>query len=305
VRDDKAQPEADLSERQATVLFADLSGSAELCEALGDAAALETIAGCLRMASEATAGAGGRVVKTIGHGLMAIFGSADAAATAAAEAQGRVSATPELGGVRLGLRIGLHHGAVLQQGDDVFGDTVNLAARLLALAKKGEIITSEATVGLLSPGFRAMARNLHAISVKGKSDEVDLAELLWRSDATTTIGASPQAAPKPAAATRLRLRYRGREILRRRAEDSIGLGRDTASGLVVDDEMASRSHCTIERRQDQFVLRDHSTNGTYVTHEGDTERLLRREELVLGKHGWIALGQPRESAPEVVEFFCD
>jgi adenylate cyclase len=293
-----------VSERQATVLFADLGGATELCEAVGDAAALETIAGCLRAASQATASAGGRVVKTLGHGFMAVFSSPDAAATAAAESQGRVDTTPEVGGMRLGMRIGFHHGAVLQQGDDVFGDTVNLAARLLALAKKGEIITSVSTASLLSPGFRAMVRNLHAITVKGKSDEVDLAELVWRSDALTTIGAAPRAAPKPGA-TRMRLRYRDQEIQRRRAGDSIGIGRDTASGLVIDAEMASRNHCTIERRQDSFVLKDHSTNGTYVTHEGDSERLLRREELVLGKHGWIAFGQPRESAPDVVEFFCE
>jgi adenylate cyclase len=292
-----------LSERQATVLFADLGSGTELHGILGDAAAQEAIAGCLRTASQATAAAGGRVVKTLGHGFMAIFGSPDAAATAAAETQGHLDAAPEVGGVRLGMRIGFHHGAVLQQGDDVFGDTVNLAARLVTLAKKGEIITSMSTAGLLSPGFRAMVRNLHAISVKGKSDDVDLAELVWRSDAQLTVGAA-RAAPKPAAG-RLRLRYRDRELQRRRAGDAISIGRDTACGLVIDDEMASRNHCTIERRQDKFVLKDHSTNGTYVTHEGDRERLLRREELVLGTHGWIAFGQPRESAPHVVEFFCE
>jgi len=293
-----------LSERQATVLFADLGGSSELCEAVGDAAGLETIAECIRTATRATESAGGRVLKTLGHGFLAIFGSPDAAATAAAETQGGMDTTPEIGGVRLGMRIGFHHGAVLQQGNDVFGDTVNLSARFLALAKKGEIITSVSTASLLSPGFRAMVRNLHAITVKGKSDEVDLAELLWRSDARTTIGAAPRSAPKPGTA-RLRLKYRDRELLRRRAGDAVSMGRDSTSGLVIDDEMASRSHCTIEQRQGQFVLRDHSTNGTFVTHEGDTERLLRREELVLGKHGWIAFGQPRETAPEVVEFFCD
>jgi len=293
-----------LSERQATVLFADLGGSTELCQAVGDAAGLETIAGCLRAATQAAESAGGRVLKSLGHGFLAIFGSPDAAATAAAETQGRLDLTPEVGGVRLGMRIGFHHGVVLQQGDDVFGDTVNLSARLLALAKKGEIITSMPTARLLSPGLRAMVRNLHAITVKGKSDEVDLAELVWRSDARTTIGAAPRATSKPGAAT-LHLRYRGREVLRRRAGDAVSIGRDPASGLVIDDEMASRNHCTIEQRQDTFVLRDHSTNGTYVTHEGDSERLLRREELVLGKHGWIAFGQPRESAPQVAEFFCE
>jgi hypothetical protein len=72
---------------------------------------------------------------------------------------------------------------------------------------------------------------------------------------------------------------------------------------VIDDDMASRQHCTVERRGDKYVLKDHSTNGTYVTLEGDTEIFLQREELTLPKHGWIAFGQPRVGA-EVVEFFC-
>jgi adenylate cyclase len=69
--------------------------------------------------------------------------------------------------------------------------------------------------------------------------------------------------------------------------------------------MASRRHCTIERRKDKWVLKDHSTNGTFVTLEGDSELTLRREELVLRKHGWIAFGQSRAGTQEVVEFFID
>jgi adenylate cyclase len=69
--------------------------------------------------------------------------------------------------------------------------------------------------------------------------------------------------------------------------------------------MASRQHCTIERRQDLFVLRDHSTNGTYVTIEGDAEMAVRRSEVSLRKHGWVSFGQPRAPGVEAVEFFVD
>jgi len=93
--------------------------------------------------------------------------------------------------------------------------------------------------------------------------------------------------------------------VRRRDNDSVSIGRDAESGLVIDDEMASRNHCSIERRQDKFWLKDHSTNGTYVTFEGDAEILLQREEVTLRKHGWIAFGHPRDPKVEVVEFFCD
>jgi class 3 adenylate cyclase len=293
-----------MKERHATVLFADVSESTKLYETAGDAKALEAISGCLAAARTATEAAGGRVVKTIGDEVMALFPQPDAAASAAAEIQTRVERLPEVAGAKLGVRIGFHCGPVLQQDDDVFGDTVNMAARLVAQAQKGEIITSEETASMLGPIFRSMVRNLYSITVKGKADEVGLAELVWRRDADATVYAGVRSKPRVAVGT-LRLLYRGREIVRRRDADSVTVGRDPASGLVVDDEMASRNHCTIERRQDKFWLKDHSTNGTYITFEDDAELLLQREELTLRRHGWIAFGQPRGPGVEVAEFFCD
>ena len=291
-----------MGERQATVLFADVSGSTKLYETAGDAAALEGISGCLAALRQATEGAGGRVVKTIGDEIMAVFARPDAAAVAAAEMQGKIDALPEVAGTKLGVRIGFHHGPVLQQEDDLFGDTVNLAARLAEQAKKFEIITSAETAAQLGPIFRRQVRTLHSIPVKGKSEEVAIAELVWRADANATVYAgSYRMRALPGA---LRLKYKGREALRRRGEDSITLGRDAACGLVIEDDKASRQHCTIEHRQEKFVLKDHSTNGTYVTFEDGSEVLLLREELTLRKRGWIACGQPRAKT-EAVEFFCD
>jgi adenylate cyclase len=289
--------------RRGTVLFADVSGSTQLYEVAGDAAGLEAVSACLAAARHATEASGGRVVKTIGDEVMGIFPGPDAAAHAAAEMQSKIDALPQVAGIKLGVRIGFHHGPVLQRDDDVFGDTVNLAARLVAQAKKGEIILSTDTASQLGPVFRSMVRDLHAITVKGKSEEVGLAELVWKRDADTTVFA--RTAPRVRIVKALRLKYRGAEVARRRDTDSVTIGRDTANGLVVEDEMASRQHCTIERRQDLFVLRDHSTNGTYVTMEGDAEMALHRSEVNLRKHGWIAFGRPRDLGGDVVEFFVD
>ena len=54
--------------------------------------------------------------------------------------------------------------------------------------------------------------------------------------------------------------------------------------------MASRVHCKIEYRRGQFFLIDQSTNGTYVTVEGDAEIMLKREQLLLRGRGVICLG---------------
>ena len=293
-----------MAERVATVLFADVSGSTKLYETAGDAIALEAITGCLEAARHVTEACGGRVIKTIGDEVMSVFPNPDAAAAAAADIQSRIDTLPEVAGTKLGIRIGFHHGPLLQRDDDVFGDTVNLAARLVAQAKKDEIILSSETAAQLGPVYRSLIRELHTITVKGKTEEVGLAELIWKRDMDATVyaGSRPRARSRSGS---LRLRYHDQEVVRRRDGDSITVGRDSANGLVVDDDMASRQHCTIERRQDLFVLRDHSTNGTYVTIEGDAEHLVRRSEISLRKHGWIAFGRPRTPDVEVVEFFCD
>jgi adenylate cyclase len=293
-----------MSDRLGTVLFADVSGSTSLYETAGDDAALEAVSACLAEARAATEASGGRVVKTMGDEIMSIFPEPDSAANAASDIQARIEALPEVAGKKLGVRVGFHHGPVLQRDDDIFGDTVNLAARLVAQAKKGEIILSADTADLLGPVFRTMVRELHAITVKGKAEEIGLAELVWKRDPEATVFTAVRNRGR-ISRNALRLRYRGREVARRRDSDSIQVGRDASSGLVVHDEMASRQHCTIERHQEHFVLRDHSTNGTYVTVEGDAEIAVRRSEFHLRKRGWISFGQPRAAGVEVVEFFID
>jgi adenylate cyclase len=287
------------------VLFADVSESTKLYETAGDAAAHAAISKCVAVMRRAAEASGGRVVKTVGDEVLAIFRLPDAAAAAAAEIQGAIDNLPIESGTKLGVRIGFHAGPVIQQDSDVFGDTVNLAARLVATAVKGQIITSADTARLLNPMIRSSMRELYKIQVKGKAEEVGLCEMQWRrDDEETTVFATGR--PKPRApATVLRLKYHEKDITRRRDNDSIDLGRDPECGLAIADHMASRRHCTIERRSDKWILKDHSTNGTFVTLEGDTELLLQREELTLRKHGWICCGQSRAGTKEVVEFFVD
>jgi adenylate cyclase len=288
--------------RDTAVLFADVAGSTKLYETVGDAAALQAVEGCLGVLRRATESAGGRVVKTIGDEIMALFHTADAAASAAAEMHSSVAQLPAVGETSMAVRIGFHFGPVMQRDGDVFGDTVNLASRLVEQAGRGQIITSRETMEMLGPLFRRLTRRLYSIQVKGRASEVELCELLWSQDADRTQLSTEPPRPKTVA---LRLRYRGAERSLRRNPDSLVLGRDPQAGMVIADNMASRRHCTIERRQDKYVLADHSSNGTYVTVEGDAEIVLRREELVLRKHGWIAFGQPRAGTEEVVEYFCD
>jgi len=290
--------------RQTTVLFADVTGSTKLYEAAGDALAAEAIGRCLeklRVSAEAT---GGRVVKTMGDSVMALFSSPDAAASAAARMQVAIEALPQVGDIKLGLRIGFHAGPVIQRDDDFYGDTVNVAYRLHEQAKRGQVLTSDDTASLLPQLLRNSTRLLYSVPVKGKAEDVALCELVWRQSPDITDLATTLSVLRIPLG-RLRLKYLGRDIARRRGSDSLLIGRDAGCDLVVADTKASRQHCTIERRQDRFLLRDHSTNGTFVTVVDEMEVMLQREEFPLRKHGWIAFGQPRAGTSDIVEYFCE
>src|SRR5687767_10337706 len=122
---------------EAAVLFADVSGSTKLYETAGNAIAHAAVETCISLMKQKTQGAKGRVVKTIGDEVMSAFPSADAAADAAIEMQLAISELPPVGNTTLGIRIGFNFGPVVERDGDVFGDAVNLAARLAAVATKG------------------------------------------------------------------------------------------------------------------------------------------------------------------------
>jgi len=285
------------------ILFSDVSGSTSLYEILGDERAFALIGSCLKSMSACTTEAGGRVVKTIGDSVMAVFPTADAAAIAATEMQAAAEKLGDAGGTRVGLRIGFNFGPVVEKDGDVFGDAVNLAARVCDLASKGQIITVRETAKLLSRPFWPSLRELYKIPVKGKEEEVELLEVMWGSavEDRTAVAAPPS---HDYANQVLNLSLHDMRLSVGRERRKVTFGRDHEADFSIQERMVSRAHAMIERRRDKFILIDHSSNGTYVTVDGEPEALLRREEFVLRSHGWISFGQSRATSAEVVEFNC-
>ena len=233
---------------------------------------------------------------------MAVFGHADGAAQAAAAMQARIAAQPQSDAPRLAIRVGFHFGPAIETQNDVFGDSVNVAARLVGVAHASQVITSAATAALLSPWLRARTRELTALTVKGKQLDMTLYELLWQdsTDELTTLSTRIVAPP-----ARLWVRHGEREIVLGEAQATLSLGRDAQNDVVIADRMASRMHAHIERRRDRFVLVDHSSNGTFLTIEGEPEIPLRREEFVLRGRGSVSFGHAHATDPrETVEFAC-
>ncbi|MGH7091927.1 MAG: DUF5939 domain-containing protein, partial [Stellaceae bacterium] len=134
-----------------TFLFTDLKSSTALYERVGDLAAYDLVRAHFHLLYDIVAGEHGAVVKTIGDSVMATFTTPDRAVAAALrmrEAMERLNG--ERGGDDLLLKIGIHEGpclaVMLNDHQDYFGSTVNIAARVQGLAEGRAIFASEPVV---------------------------------------------------------------------------------------------------------------------------------------------------------------
>ena len=127
----------------ATILFTDIVDSTRRAAELGDAAWRRLLEQHNELVREQVAETGGRVVKSLGDGVLAVFAGP---ARAIACAQGLVSGVAELG---LILRAGVHTGECEVLGDDLGGMAVHIAARVSAMAEAGQILVSKTVVDLV------------------------------------------------------------------------------------------------------------------------------------------------------------
>ncbi len=142
-----AEPRA--QRRLAAILAVDIVGYSRAMEA-DEAGALAQLRAWREGVLEPRAAAhGGRIVKLMGDGALVEFGSAVEAVQAAVAMQADVAPADRAAAAPPRLRIGVNLGDVVVEGDDLFGDGVNVAARLEALARPGEVLVSGAVYGVV------------------------------------------------------------------------------------------------------------------------------------------------------------
>ena len=280
---------------EVAILFADVVGSTQLYEQLGDIKARQMVGRCLDIMREATEANQGTVIKTMGDEVMSTFPTADDAMNAARRMQERITTDSELAhdNGHVAIRIGCHYGPVVQEHRDIFGSAVHTANRMTSQAKAKQIITTLSTVERLSPEWQSTARQIDIATVRGKADEVVLFEVLWQPDEATsmlpTVGhGRPKTGARP---KRLSLRYQGREVTVGEGRKSATLGRAEDNDVVVKGNLISRVHARVEVSRDKFTLVDESTNGTFVQTNAGEEIFVRRDSTQLTGEGVIGLGR--------------
>jgi len=282
-------------EKKLAILFADVVGSTQIYEVLGDERARETVQQCLRVMKQATEHYGGTVIKTMGDEVMSTFPSADDALNAANQMQQRITNTIriDVDDSHVSIRIGCHFGPVVAEDRDIFGAAVHTANRMTSQAKAGQIITTSALVEQLTPQWKALVRQIDVATPKGQSDEMAVFEVLWQpEEATNMLPSIDPAARPPATAVRLRLRFRGEElVVGENGKATITMGRADENDVVIKGNLISRVHARIDVARNRFVLVDESTNGTFIQQDAGEELYVRRDSTVLAGSGVISMGR--------------
>jgi len=297
---------------ETTVVFADLAGSARIFEAMGNARATATVTHLIQMLGNQCEAHGGRVVKTLGDGIFAIFPhSLDAVAAVIQLQRGhqkRVVTWPVP--LRMELQIGVARGEVVEVDGDFYGDAVNLASRLSDMAGSGQIWAAEGVVQDLPEGdFRH--RSLGPITIRGKHEMPVVYRVYWHEDYFSPFLTIPAELPLQVASDsaigQIEFARLGVRSTFNAQEMPIHLGRVNEAHFIISDPRVSRLHARLHLRQGSFVLTDISSYGTWVRFHGNgevsQELALRREECLLHGEGEISFGAPlSESSSPTITF---
>lgn len=293
-----------------TVVFADLAGSTGIFEALGNARATETITGLTQWIAGICEAHGGRVVKMLGDGVLAVFSDAPTALAAVVELQRahaqRLEEWPA--DLRMRLQIGVAAGEVIEVDGDCYGDAVIVASRLSDLAGPEQIWATASVVRQVRRPMKDVGtRSLGPIRLRGMSKDTVVFRIDWQEDSASlhlTQAGWLTERPAHAAIGVLRLSFLDQHVEFNAAQMPVHLGRAEESQFPVQDQRVSRMHARIDWRDGSFMLTDMSSYGTWVRFSGSPAELaLRRTECILVGAGEIALGAPFEDlAVPIVAF---
>ncbi len=286
------------------ILFADIAQSTQLYDILGDRIAKNHIDACLSLLSKVTLQHQGTVVKTIGDELMCTFPTALNAVEAAIDMHKAIEGLPVLDKPEFApsnIYVGIQFGTIIIEDGDAFGDAVNVAARMVSLAKQRQIITTQETINALPPEHGFDIKCIDKTTIRGKEGEVPIYEVIWEQQEITVM-VDDFIDPATIEAS-LELRYRDHIIRIDSHRPVATLGRQIHNDLVVDSRPVSRSHARIEYRRGKFVLIDQSSNGTFVLLQGKKNVTLKRDLIQLFGRGIIGLGQEVDpDSPDMIHF---
>ena len=274
-----------------SILFADISNSSRLYAILGDQAAQTAIGDILYRLSDVADQYEGRVIKTVGDAVICIFNSPDNAIQAAKtmqQAMINIIAGPE-NLPQINIHIGIHHGSVVIDKGDIFGDAVNITARVADYANPRQIVATRAAIENLSENSDHYKKYLSEITAKNISGKIELFEIIVE-DLQMTMVIDSQKLSKELY-SKLYLKKGEREIVVDVQKPVISIGREDFNDIEIQHSWISRTHAYIEYRNGIFMVKDKSTNGTFIYPIDSEPIFIRKGEHPLVGKGIIIFGR--------------
>ncbi len=292
---------------QCVVMFADVVGSTSMYDNLGDTEARERISKALNSLISISRRHKGKLVKTIGDEILVYFLDVDMSILAAQSIQQTMEDDRSPVTVGISIKIGLHYGSVILEDNDIFGDTVNVAARIVGISKARQILYS----GVLSDRIKtgdliSQTRKFDLVKVKGKEDVLDIFQLIWEEEGEVTDMLTGEIFAIPGNIKQfneLLLSYHAQTIKINQSSAPVNIGRDKLCSLIIAGPLISRLHDQVIIQRGKFTLIDQSTNGTYVRINDNQSVFLRREELTLFGRGKISFGKPVEDSGDNILYY--
>jgi serine/threonine protein kinase/class 3 adenylate cyclase len=181
----KARAEIDEQLRQhktnTAILFTDVVASTKYFDRYGDTAGFAMVDRHAQLGASTVREFAGRVVKTIGDSVMAEFSDPLVCVRAAIELQRKLyrmnEKLPQRD--RLQLRIGINYGSCFLQGGDLFGDAVNVAARITKHTGPGQILISTSVHRAIQQDPTVICSSLGQMDFKGKEEKEEIFEVVW------------------------------------------------------------------------------------------------------------------------------
>ena len=275
-----------------TILFADVVDSTGLYDELGDQVARHLLVQCLDLMTRVVEDCKGVVEDRIGDEVLCTFDEPDDAAHAASQLQQRVQDGHGAGELDhpMRIRVGLEHGPIMRTQEGLFGTTIHTAARLVALAKAGQILTTKTTLDQLGPIRRRMERFFDTVVLKGIASEQDIHELLWDTSLTVVpTGRAPRRARK-AGTQAVELTFKDKTVRVDASQPRVTLGRDTTCTLRLEGSAVSRLHARVNWNRGKARVEDVSTNGTCVEPKDGALKTYHHDGGQLTGHGVIRCG---------------
>lgn len=282
------------SEATLTLLFVDIVDSSRLYSERGDEKAQAIILGGVDILKDVVAQYYGTVIKTIGDEVMATFEDPAGAVKAALFMVSILKATPLSDeGDTVNVKVGLHTGSVILKDGDVFGNTVNTAARIVAQAKPRQVLVSGQTKAAIGANVPATTRFVDHLNLKGITEIFDLYEILSadvEDVENMTFVVDKEDADEML--TTYVVSHAASEIILDANNPTVRCGRDPANHVIVNEKAISRFHARLDWEKGKLTLTDQSINGTHVTFDDGESVHVHREKFTLSGAGTINLGRP-------------